>query len=146
MSLRERTQYHLQMPRKIEPFQPTVGDVVQIKDELSRGHWKLGKIQELITSRDGHHRVAQILLPDKKILIRAVKHLYPLEIPPKDMDDSGETKGEVQKKGKVQAPKDDVKSPRPIRAAAKRALEQLSDHFSRGSVVDYGESSDSDED
>ena len=36
-----------------------VGDVVVIhSDNLARGQWKVGRVEELLTGPDGHHRAA----------------------------------------------------------------------------------------
>ncbi|MCP3663277.1 MAG: DDE-type integrase/transposase/recombinase [Gammaproteobacteria bacterium] len=134
-SLRERNQYQLPMPKKIEPFKPSINDVVQIKEDLPRGSWKLGKIQELIFSKDGQSRAAQILLPNKKILTRAIKHLYPLEIPFHAMAPSGDTqKIEINKDSDPQTNVGlDV---RPTRAAAERAKQRIEEHLAWGSVAE----------
>ena len=61
-----------------------VGDVVVIhNDDQPRGMWKLGKVEELMTSPDGEQRAA-ILRVSKgrtaKHLRRPVQRLYPLEM------------------------------------------------------------------
>ena len=53
LSLRERQQAKLKGPRVQSPCTANVGDVVLIKDDFSRGSWRLGRIQELIKSKDG---------------------------------------------------------------------------------------------
>lgn len=47
-SLRERTQTKLKSGRVTSQFQPNVKDVVLIKDNTSRGNWKIGKVCKLI--------------------------------------------------------------------------------------------------
>ena len=38
-----------------------VGDVVVMhSDNLARGQWKMGRMEELLTGPDGHHRAAVI--------------------------------------------------------------------------------------
>ncbi|MCP3662858.1 MAG: hypothetical protein GY696_10235 [Gammaproteobacteria bacterium] len=135
-SLRERNQYQLPMPKKIEPFQPYVGDVVQIKEDLPRGSWKLGKIQELIFSKDGQSRAAQILLPSKKILTRAIRHLYPLEIPFHAMAPSSDNQEVVEIKENSDPQKEAKLDSRPTRAAAKRAKQRIEEHLALGSVAE----------
>ena len=78
LSLRERYQL---LHRKSKQSQqiPKVGDIVLIKENLPRGMWKLGKIVELIQSRDRLVRAAKVQLASKKIFSRALNHLYPLE-------------------------------------------------------------------
>lgn len=53
-SLCERTQKHLKAPRVPSEIQPTKGDVVPLKGNASRVSWKLGKIEELVTSKADH--------------------------------------------------------------------------------------------
>lgn len=52
LSLRERMQKHLKAPRVQSKARPTKGDVVLLKESSPRGTWKLGMIEELITSKD----------------------------------------------------------------------------------------------
>ena len=66
LSLRERIQTKLKEARVQLPFLAKVGDVVLIKDELPRGSWRKGKIQELVQSGDLRIRSAKVLLPSGK--------------------------------------------------------------------------------
>lgn len=77
LSLRERQQIKLKEPRAQSPFTANVGDVILIKDDLIRGSWRLGRIQELIKSRDGQIRSARVLLPSNKIIGRPLSLLFP---------------------------------------------------------------------
>ena len=86
LSLRERSQTNLKGLRTHSQSSANVGDVILIKDDLPRGSWRMGRIQDLITSRDGQMRSAKILLPSKKILGRPLSLLYPIECQPKDTD------------------------------------------------------------
>ena len=52
-----------------------------IKDNLTRGSWNLGKVRELIQSRDGEYRAAKIILPSRKYINRLLNLLYPVECP-----------------------------------------------------------------
>ena len=79
LSLRERGQTHVKGPRIQAAEDPRVGSVVLLKEDLTRGVWKMGKITELILSNDGEVRAARVLLPSKKVLNRLLNHLYPLE-------------------------------------------------------------------
>ena len=79
LSLRERQQIKLKQPRVQSSFTANIGDVVLIKDDLPRGSWRLGRIQELIKSRDGHIRSARVCLPTGKIIGRPLSLLYPIE-------------------------------------------------------------------
>ena len=61
---------------------PREGEVVLVKDDnLPRSNWKLGKIIRLIQGRDGRIRSAEVLLPGRTVISRAINYLYPLELP-----------------------------------------------------------------
>ena len=62
LSLRERQETKMKGPRVQSPYTANVGDVVLIKDDLPRGSWRLGRIQELIKRRDGQCRSGRVLL------------------------------------------------------------------------------------
>ena len=79
LSLRERLKLKLKSPRIEANERPRIGDIVQLKEDLPRGSWKLGKIVELITSNDGNIRAAKVLLPTKNVVNRSLNLLYPLE-------------------------------------------------------------------
>lgn len=86
LSLRERTQLQLRGPRIRAKSPPHVGEVVLIKDNLPRGTWKLGRIEELITSQDGEVRSANIRLPSGNIIGRPLNLLCPLECHEAEID------------------------------------------------------------
>ena len=48
---------------------------------MARSSWKLGKILHLQTGLDEEIQSAEILLPNRMIVKRAVNFLYPLELP-----------------------------------------------------------------
>ena len=50
-----------------------------LKDNVPRGSWKLARIVELISSKDGKVRSARVMLPTKRILSRPLSLLCPLE-------------------------------------------------------------------
>ena len=61
------------------------GDIVTVaKEGVSRGKWRLGKVEELITGKDGEIRVAKVKVLTKKgkpiYLNRPVQKFYPLEV------------------------------------------------------------------
>ena len=66
--------------RKKHGTQIAVGDVVIIYDEKQPRHlWKIGKVMELIPSRDGRVRGAQIKVGKSGVIIkRPINRLYPL--------------------------------------------------------------------
>ncbi|XP_060598447.1 uncharacterized protein LOC132752171 [Ruditapes philippinarum] len=78
-SLRERTQTNLKQGKHKVQFNPNVGDVVLIKDNTSRGSWRLGKVIHLYVSSDGCVRSADIETASKKVLKRPLSLLYPIE-------------------------------------------------------------------
>ena len=61
-----------------------IGDVVLIKeDNVKRGQWKMGVVNDLITSKDGITRGAKVRIVKKgkpDILNRPCQKLYPLEV------------------------------------------------------------------
>ncbi|CAC5354913.1 unnamed protein product [Mytilus coruscus] len=79
LSLRERTANKLRSGRIQCKTAPKVGDIVLIKDNLPRGSWKIGRICQLVVSRDGQIRSGKVMLPNKKTLNRALNMLYPIE-------------------------------------------------------------------
>lgn len=79
LSLRERSQVKLKESRIKSSHAANIGDVVLIKDELPRGRWRMGRVRELIKSRDGQVRSAKVLLPSNRIIGRPLNLLYPVE-------------------------------------------------------------------
>ncbi|XP_052739788.1 uncharacterized protein LOC128198408 [Bicyclus anynana] len=78
-SLRERHDRHRQ-PRTVVARAPRLSEIVQIKSDSSRAHWKVGRIVELIKGSDGEIRVAKVKLPNGDTLTRSIGHLFPLEL------------------------------------------------------------------
>ena len=76
LSLRERSQIKLKELRIQSPYAVNIGDVVLIKDNLPRGSWRMGRIQELVNSRDGHVRSAKVLLPSNRMVGRPLNLIY----------------------------------------------------------------------
>ena len=58
LNLGERNQPFQKHPRIRAKKCPKIGDIVQIKESLQRGTWKLGRIVEMIRSSDGEERAA----------------------------------------------------------------------------------------
>ena len=83
---RERTQTKLKSPRVQTSSNAKVGHIVLIKDNLPRGCWRIGRITELIRSRDQQVRSAKVLLPSKKMIGRPLNLLYPIECSEKERD------------------------------------------------------------
>ena len=97
LSLRERSQIKLKAARIESHKCPNIGDIVQVKDNIPRGAWKIGRINELIFNKEGHVRAAKVILPNKRSINRPLNLLYPLECDDKeskDADTSTEMKNE----------------------------------------------------
>ena len=60
-------------------IKPNIGDIVQIKEEIPRHRWKLGRIIKLINGKDGHVRSAEVKT-NTGAYIRPIVKLYPLEV------------------------------------------------------------------
>ena len=60
LNLRERNQLFQKHPRIQAKKCPKIGDIVQIKDSLPRGTWRVGRIVEMIMSSDGEQRAARV--------------------------------------------------------------------------------------
>ena len=79
-SLRERAPFHKLSRGRIHAH-PKVGQVVLIKeDNMPRGVWKIGRIDNFCNSSDGKVRVAEVCLPNGRRIKRAINHLYPLKV------------------------------------------------------------------
>ena len=61
-----------------------VGDIVHIHDKVPRVRWKMGKVDKLLSGKDGLVRAAELTLLDKSQRItrtkRPIQKLYPLEV------------------------------------------------------------------
>ena len=86
-------QNQLKMARLQSPNAPSLGDIVVIKDNPSRGCWKKGKIVIFFKSGDGQIRSAKVKLSPAKLLNRPINLLYSIEVSDKDSD----TKEDLQK-------------------------------------------------
>ena len=80
LSLHERYQTHIQEVKKVSKCEPRIGEIVHVKEELPRGRWKLGRIEELIISNDGETRAAKIRTAHGHVLKRPLNLLYPMEL------------------------------------------------------------------
>ena len=63
-----------------------MGDVVVVKDDQTkRLFWKLAKVEELLTGKDGKIRAAMVRVSTPKgttqLRRRSLKHLFPIEVP-----------------------------------------------------------------
>ena len=150
LSLRERQQTKLSGPRVQSPDTANVGDVVLIKDDLPRGSWRLGRIQELIKSRDGRFLSARVLLASNKIIGKSLNLLYPIECLATKMNRESQNQSKQQTADKqnvagVQIDRvdsGDRDSVKPKRLAASTARDRIREQLSNeqnhwgGSVAD----------
>ena len=82
-SLRQQQIMCKENPRNASKQQPQVGEVVLIGDNNApRNHWRLGKIEKLLPSRDGKVRAVSLRTDTTTGLIKPVNTLYPLELLP----------------------------------------------------------------
>ncbi|XP_053395705.1 uncharacterized protein LOC128555912 [Mercenaria mercenaria] len=133
LSLRERMQTRLKTNRIQSSVKPTVGDVVIVQDNCSRGSWKLAKIEELIKSRDGEIRACKIQLSSGNILNRPLNLLFPVETSHSTVNtqnDIIEKLPQCKLQSKVND-KDQGLSQRPMRASASKALKTIKQQLSQ---------------
>lgn len=86
LNLRERSKLKLKSPRIEATDTPRVGDIIQLKEDLTRGARKMRKIVELIPSDDRMIRAAKILLGTKNTLNQSLNLLFPLQCNNKNED------------------------------------------------------------
>ncbi|KAI5732054.1 hypothetical protein M8J77_020456 [Diaphorina citri] len=80
-SLSERSLKPHKQTRVLSKKDPSVGDNVQVKENgVGRALWRVGRISELISSRDGRTRTARIKMSNGNEITRSISHLYPLEM------------------------------------------------------------------
>ena len=84
MSLQERSQIKLKAARIESHKCLNTGDIVQVKDNIPRGAWKIERINELIFNKERHIRAAKVILPNKRSINRPLKLLYPLKCDDKE--------------------------------------------------------------
>ena len=79
LNLREKSQAHAPIKGLKNVPTPKIGDVVLIKESLPCGHWRVGRIIEVIKGRDQEIRSAKVMVAPNKYLNRAVSMLYLIE-------------------------------------------------------------------
>ena len=79
LSLRERSQINLKSPRLETKEIPSKRDTVQIKANVPRRSWKIGRIIELLPNSEGKVIAAKVLLATKSTVNRPLNLLYPIE-------------------------------------------------------------------
>ena len=65
LTLRKRLKNQIKITNTLSKLYPKIGQIVHLKENLSRGVWKLGKIIQLIESADGEIRAVPLLLPTR---------------------------------------------------------------------------------
>ena len=123
LNLRERSQQNLKESRTQSPISPNIGDVILIKDDLPRGMWKIGRIHELVTSRDGQTRSAKIKLPSNKTVGRPLNLLYPVECS-RERDNEVETK-QTNEHSRPKPENDLTRRQQPRRESAIKAMAKI---------------------
>ena len=93
MSLQEKLPLEHKQTRFPYLMKPKKGSIVIVKDKgLPRSNWKVGRILRLIPSSDSKVRSAEIKLPGKLVISRAINYLYPLELPQSDQNQTIEAR------------------------------------------------------
>ena len=135
LNLRERNRLFQKHPQIQAKKCPKIGDIVQIKDSLLRGTWRMVRLVEMIRSSDGEERAARVMMPNRNILQRSIIHLYPTEYndeePNKENDNDVLNDNNLKVKHDLkttQEPDKDnetVKRNRPVQRAAQEARDKI---------------------
>ncbi|VDO54009.1 unnamed protein product [Onchocerca flexuosa] len=78
--LRKRAQRKHRGPRSRVRREPEIDELVLLKGDCPRNTWKMGRVHRLIRGKDGICRSAVVKTANGNEFLRAVGHLYPLEI------------------------------------------------------------------
>lgn len=81
--LLELRESHCYSSSKPHAATTTVNNIVLVNEDVPWALWKLAKVKELITGRNGHNRGAIIRVSGKnhsKLLQRPIQRLYPIEM------------------------------------------------------------------
>lgn len=101
-----------------------------LKESSPRGTWKLGMIEELITSNDNEVRAATVRTASGKLLNRPLNFLYPLEcseVNEKPTESDEPVVDEQADETSKQKSTDETTEKRPIRRAAIKARQKLNE-------------------
>ena len=79
LSIESTREINLKLPLVEAKETPSKGDTVQIKANVPRRSWKIGKIIELLPNSEGKVRAAKVLLATKRTVNRPSTLLYPIE-------------------------------------------------------------------
>ena len=116
----------------------SIGDIVLVHDDKPRGFWRLARIENVITGRDGQIRGAILRVASEKgrstTLQRPLQRLYPLEIECYVKEPEGENPCNSESRGDgIVEPLDttdnnrdvDIAANRPKRKAAAQARDKI---------------------
>ena len=124
LSLRERSQVKLKESNILYPYSAKIGDVILIRDNLPRGSWRMGRIHELISSKDGQIKSAKVLLPSNKIIGRPLNLMYPIECP---VEDTKTSSNDINSDRQILNGNgaEEVQTSKPKRQAANKAMKRI---------------------
>ena len=130
LNLRERTQTKLKSRRIQSDESPKVGHIVQIKDDLPRGSWRIGKIEDLLLNSEGKVRAAKVRLAAGNTINRPLNLLYPLECQETNQEDvitNEKTEDEQKQDDETERPDSSERKneKRPKRKAAIHARDRI---------------------
>ena len=78
--LSELQDYHINRQRSHNQDNcPNIGDVVIMKEDSPRTNWKLARVTNIFTGRDGKVRSIEVKKPNREITRRPPQLLIPLE-------------------------------------------------------------------
>ena len=101
---------------------PMVAQIVHIKEDATRSKWRMGRIVQLIESRDNEIRAANVLPPNGNTIKRPINLLYSLET----ADTIGQNvEGNCQKENRPNNISAERKSKRKASSLAKNRLKAL---------------------
>ena len=103
---------------------PMVGQIVHIKEDAPRSKWRMGKIVQLIESRDNEIRAASVLLPNGTTIKRPINLKQPLETAHADTIDQN-VKDNCQKENRTNNTSVERKSKRKAACFTKNRLTTL---------------------
>ena len=135
LNLRERNQLFWKHPRIQAKKCPKIGDIVQIKDLLPRGTWRIRRIVELIRSSDVEERAARVMIPNQNMLQRSIIHLYPIKCNDEELnkengdsllnDNNLKVKHDEKTTQEQDKNNETAKRNRPVRRAAQEARHKI---------------------
>ena len=88
----------------------------------------MGRIHELISSKDGQIRSAKVLLPSNKIIGRPLNLLYPIECP---VEDTKTSSNDINSDRQILNGNgaEEVQTSKPKRQAANKAMKRITERL-----------------